>query len=257
MAEAPAARLAALIQELARAHAAKTPPPRGLPYLGLEHASGTSFHLLEALAARGIFRKYELVLDLGAGLGASSRWLAARLGCEVVGTTADSAEAMAAALLTRRVGLAAQVRFVAATAALPFRPGRFTHVWILEALPIFAAVDAVLGEAYHALRRGGTLAVQDLVVEAHGETFPPGWRPATLKERADALVRAGFTDLEIRDRTGEATETSAPALALRGRLVGRLHDEPALADVLATRETLAASLTAGRLRVVQLLARRP
>src|SRR2546422_10455295 len=93
MPEAPVARLAAAIETLVRAHKAATPAPRGLQYLGLERASGTGFHLLDALAARGIFRKYELVLDLGAGLGGTSRWLAARLGGEVVRTAATRAAA--------------------------------------------------------------------------------------------------------------------------------------------------------------------
>src|SRR5206468_814725 len=95
---------------------------RGPSYLGLEHASGTGFHLLDVLSARGIFRKYEFVLDLGTELGARSRWLAARLGCEVVGTTPSPDEAIAAAELTRRAGLAGQVRLTVASAAtLPFR----------------------------------------------------------------------------------------------------------------------------------------
>src|SRR3989442_986223 len=101
MPEAPVARLAAAIETLVRAHKAATPAPRGLQYLGLERASGTGFHLLDALAARGIFRKYELVLDVGAGLGGTSRWLAARLGCGVVCTAASPAEAEAREALPR------------------------------------------------------------------------------------------------------------------------------------------------------------
>jgi len=69
--------LLAAIQEVVRARA--LPAPRGLPYLGLEHASGTNLNLLHALSTRGIFRKYELVLDVEAGLGGTSRWLAQRL----------------------------------------------------------------------------------------------------------------------------------------------------------------------------------
>src|SRR5689334_1218354 len=130
------AGLAAVIDALVREHRAITPPPRGLAYLGLEPASGTGFHLLDALAARGIFRKYELVLDLGAGLGGAARWLAARLGCEVVATAGDGAEAAAADRLTRGARLGAQVRHVATRAdALPLDDARFTHVWIVEALP--------------------------------------------------------------------------------------------------------------------------
>ncbi len=66
-------RLGALIQEVARARAHAAPPPRGMPYLGLESPTGTSVHLLDALSARGVFRKYELVLDLAVDLGASAR----------------------------------------------------------------------------------------------------------------------------------------------------------------------------------------
>src|SRR5262245_33504535 len=157
-------RLGALVDELARAHRATSPPPRGLPYLALEHASGTGLHLLDALAARGIFRKYELVLELGAGLGAASRWLAARRGCQVGGTSVDAAAAAVAAGLTRRAGLATQVQFVpAALHGLPFRAGRFTHVWVVESLARFPDVDATLAEAYRVVRRGGTLAMQELV----------------------------------------------------------------------------------------------
>src|SRR5262245_66192021 len=112
MAEPAGARLAALIQELVRGHAAAVPPPRSLPYLGLEHASGTGFHLLDALSARGIFRKYEFVLDLGAGLGGTSRWLATRLGCEVVGISATPPDAVAGTSLTRRARLSSHVRLV-------------------------------------------------------------------------------------------------------------------------------------------------
>src|SRR5262249_59595943 len=74
-----AVHLASTIHELVRTHAAASPPPRGLSYLALEHASGTGFHLLDRLRARGIFRQSEFVLELGTELGARSRCHAARL----------------------------------------------------------------------------------------------------------------------------------------------------------------------------------
>jgi|SRR5581483_4956654 len=259
MTDAPVARLAAIIDELVRAHRTASPPPRGLPYLGLEHASGTTFDLLDGLAARGIFRKYELVLDLGSGLGATSRWLAARLGCDVVGTTSLAAEASAASALTRRAGLAAQIRSAtAAPGALPFRDSPFTHVWIHESLPRLAEPDRALAEAYGTLRRGGTLAVQDLVVDRVASACAvPGFHFATVEDRIAALRRIGFVDVEVRDRSGDAVERSAQVLAARDALHRRLYADPTLHSLLAEREALAPAIADGALRVIQILARRP
>ncbi len=255
---APVVRLAALVHELARARAAASPAPRALPFLGLEHASGTGFHLLDALSTRGIFRKYELVLDLGAGLGGTSRWLAMRLGCEVVGTTATPAEAVAGSMLTRRARLATQVRLVPAVpGALPFRSGRFTHAWILETLPRVPGPVAALAEAFRLVRGGGTLAVQDLVVADGATPAIPGWRPVSLAERVAQLEGAGFVEIEVRDRTSEATERSAHVLAARAELARRARTDQALAEIVADREALAAAVASGALGVVQMLARRP
>ncbi len=257
MSETPSGRLAATIDELVREHRATSPTPRALPHLGLELASGTGFHLLDALAARGIFRKYELVLDLGAGLGGAARWLAARLGCEVIGTTSP-AEAEAGWRLTRSARLSAQVRLVAAEpVALPFLDGRFTHVWLVEALPRFTDPLAALREAYRALRRGGTVALQDLVATGRSGPAIAGWAPAAASDRAAMLARAGFVDLELRDRTAEAAERSAQILAAREQLLRRLRADPDLAPFATEREALAHALASGALGVVQILARRP
>ncbi len=246
--------LLAAIQEVVRAHS--LPTPRGFPYLGLEHASGTSVDLLHTLSTRGIFRKYELVLDVEAGLGGSSRWLAQRLGCEVVGTAAAAHEAVAATDLARRARLSAHVRGVAADAtALPFQASRFTHVWVVETLPRLAAPEHALAEAARVLRHGGMLAIQDLVLaDARADVPIAGWRFATAAARAQAVSRLPFVDVQVHDRTAEAPERSAPVLAARERLLAVLaRTAPRLA---AERLTIAAALAAGTLRVVHLLARR-
>ncbi|HZP41249.1 MAG TPA: class I SAM-dependent methyltransferase [Candidatus Binatia bacterium] len=262
MSEAPVAKLAAAVEALVRGQAVAMPPPRGLPYLGLEHASGTGFHLLDALTAHGIFRKYERVLDVGTGLGASARWLAARLGCEVLGTAADAAEAAAAAELTRRAGLAGQVRLLpAAPHALPVRERHFTHVWMIETLPRCRDPAAVLAETLRALRPGGTFALQDLVRAERAEPPPlPGWRPATTGERVSALRKAGFVEIVVHDRTSEAAERSPRVVAVRAELARRLDREakrdPRLARLVADRAALARAVADGALRVVQIVGRR-
>ena len=156
------ARLAAMIEDLTRRLTAAAPAPRGVPYLGLERPSGSGIQLLEALSAHGIFRKYELVLDLGGGLGSTARWLAGRLGCTAVATTDDAAVAAGGRALTRRAALTGQVHHVcAAPGALPFGDARFTHVWVVETLPLMHDVPAALAEARRVVRPGGYLAMQD------------------------------------------------------------------------------------------------
>src|SRR5262245_23536087 len=256
MSDAPGVRLAALIEDLVRSHAAATPPPRVLPYLGLEHASGTGFHLLDALSARGIFRKYEFVLDLGAGLGGTSRWLATRLGCKVVGISATQSDAVAGTSLTRRARLSSHVRLVpAAPHALPFRDGRFTHVWILETLARLPDTAAVLAEAHRTLRRGGTLAMQELVSTGDTPSIH-GWRFASTEDHLAALAAVGFIDVESRDRSAEAAERSAQVLAARARLLDQLRADPALRGLATERTALAAALASGAIGVMQMLARR-
>ena len=241
-------RLLAAIQEVVRARA--LPAPRGLPYLGLEHASGTNLDLLHTLSTRGIFRKYELVLDVGAGLGATSRWLAQRLGCEVVGTAPSPREALAAGDLARRARLAAHARCVAAhTGALPFRPSRFTHVWFVETLPR-------LGErTLRVLRHGGQLAIQDLVLRDDGVRLAiPGWRFETAEARVSALRHLPFVDVRVHERTAEAHERSAAVIAARERLVAVLNRSDR--RLASERIALGEALASGTLRVAHILARR-
>jgi SAM-dependent methyltransferase len=256
MTEAAARHLGAIVNALVRTLVATAPAPRILPGLGVEPASGTGHHLLDGLSARGIFRKYELVLQMGAGFGGPARWMAGRLGCEVVGTTETAAEAAAGMELTQRSAARGKVRLLPAhPGALPFRDASFTHVWIVEALPRLGDVSAALAEAYRIVRPGGFIAMQDLVV-AGPEPDVPGWRFADVEARQAAIIRAGFVDLQTHDVTAEAVERSARVLGARAHLLNRLRSEPALAVVVAEREALAGALASGSLRVGQFLARR-
>jgi ubiquinone/menaquinone biosynthesis C-methylase UbiE len=255
---AAARRLAALVAELARTSAAGGPPPRGLPYLGLEHASGTSLHLLDALAAHGIFRKYELVLQVGAGLGGHARWMTARLGCTVVGTTATAGEAAAGEELTQRSAARGHVRLLPADPRrLPLAAARFTHVWLIEALAEVRVPEAALREACRVVRPGGLVAVQELVAADGTPPALPGRRALPATRWRAPLVAAGLADVEARDVTAHAVERSARVTAARARLLERLRDEPTLQAVAAAREALGSALAGGALRVVQVVGRRP
>lgn len=252
------APLAPLIEEFARRLRTGAPAPRGMPYLALESASGSGSHLLDALSTHGIFRKYELVLDLDGGLGATGRWLVGRLGCTAVVTAADPATAAGGHVLTRRAGLRGRVQHVrAAPHALPFGVARFTHAWLVETLPRLSDVPATLAEAWRVVRPGGHLAVQELV---HREGSPapaiPGWRFTTGAARQDAIAAAGFVDLVVRE-VADAGEHSARVTAARQQFQAELAATPARAVLAAERTALTAALADGRLRLVQLFGRRP
>jgi SAM-dependent methyltransferase len=252
-------RLAPIIENLARRLTASGPPPRGLPYLGLDFASGTGTHLLDALGAHGILRKYELVLDVGGGLGATGRWLAGRLGCTAVVTASDEAEAAAGRALTRRTRQRSQVEHVPADPrVLPFRDARFTHAWLLAILSCVRDPDAVLADVFRVIRPGGHVAIQDL---ARTDAAPPpvsGWRFATADVRRESLRAVGFADV-VTHVVDDVSERSASVSAARLQLQHQLaaSGEPGLVAVAAERAVLDAGVADGSLRVVQLFARRP
>jgi hypothetical protein len=95
------ARRATAIADVARASAAGAPPPPTHPFFALDHRSPTRLALVDDIATRGIFRKYEHVLDLGGGLGATTRYMATRLGCTATATARTRAEVAARRLTAR------------------------------------------------------------------------------------------------------------------------------------------------------------
>jgi len=247
------AREAAAIAEVARLVASAGPAPRALPFFGMDHPSGTRLELLDELAGRGIFRKYEHVLLPGAGLGAGARYLAVRLGCTATATSATADEAQRAHLLTARAGLDWQVFHAgAAPDALPFATAAFTHVWIVETLPRLGAVAHVLAEAARVLRPGGHFAVQDLVDHDGGELAERGH--VTAREREGQLGAAGFVEIVGRDVTAQARDHRSDDAAAWQRLARRFGGQHPL---VRERNLIASALEGGRLRVAQFTARRP
>jgi SAM-dependent methyltransferase len=245
---------ATAIVDVARSAAAVAPPVRDRAFFGLDHRTATALALVDQLASRGIFRKYEHVLDLGGGIGGTTRYLTSRLGCTATATARTAGEALAGRLLTSRASLDRQV-FHAVTEGtrLSFAEAAFTHVWSVEALPLLGPIERVLAEAFRVLRPGGHLGIQELVARADDPTSTLHGLVDTDARRA-ALARTGFVEIVARDLdavgAGDTTQEQLAWAQLRRRLG---PDDPLVRE----RDELARALAAGRVGVVQLTARRP
>jgi SAM-dependent methyltransferase len=230
------------------------PPPQGQPFFAIDHATPTPLELIEQLAARGIFRKYEHVLDLGGGLGATTRYLTTRLGCTATATARTDTEAAAGRRLTMRAGLDWQLHHAAADPArLPFAEAAFTHVWVLERRAALGPIGPLMAEAFRVLRPGGQLGIQELVLR-HPDPGLGGRGFVDVETRCGHFARAGFVDVASWPADGSAAHETTQATAAWQELVRRLGPaDPYVVE----RMQLTEALASGALAVVQLTARRP
>ena len=103
------------------------------------------------------------VLDIGCGLGGPSRYLAATVGCEVVGIDLTPEYVAAATLFAARLGLSGRVSYREADAlALPFEGESFDVAWSQHAAMNIADKAALYGEMFRVLRPGGKVVLYDV-----------------------------------------------------------------------------------------------
>jgi len=204
------------------------------------------------------------VIDVGSGIGGPARHLASERGCRVTGIDLTAEFVRTATALSRRVGLADRVSFVAGDALdLPFPAASFDVAWTQHASMNIADRPRLYAEMHRVLRPGGRLALQDVLAGSGGPPhFPVPWARRSedsvlVDETAQRrlLVEAGFVVRKWRDVTGTATEWFA---ARRARLqsvplgIGLLlgDDLPAM---MANQER---NLIEGRVVVLQAVAAR-
>jgi SAM-dependent methyltransferase len=193
--------LAAAIAAVARDLSRSVPAPRGAPFFYLDAGVTYDLGALDGMARRGIFRKYEMVLEIGCGLGGKARWLATQFGCRVVGVDARIDSVAGAILLNRKAYMQDRVLFqVGEPIRLPFRDRLFTHVWILDERVSLCA--ETLHEARRVLRDGGHFAVHIA-----------GALPDRL---AETIRSVGFADTTVRPVI--LTEVAHSARLARARL---------------------------------------
>lgn len=150
------------------------------------------------------------VLDVGSGIGGTSRCLAMEFGCRVTGIDLTDDYCRAAEMLTNKVGLADLVDYRQGDATnLPFDDGVFDVVWTEHVAMNIPDKSRLYGEMHRVLKPGGTLAIYDVLAgTSEAVLFPVPWArtPDTSflvqpNELRRLLEDAGFVIADWSDTT--------------------------------------------------------
>jgi len=160
------------------------------------------------------------ILDVGCGIGGSTRRLAHQVGCRVTGIDLSDVYIATAQRLTDLLGMQERVDFRAASALdLPFEEATFDGVWSLQ---MNMNVEDKLGwlrEVHRVVRPGGRVVLYEVCAgQASPPHFPVPWAQdasmsflVTPDEFREAVHSAGF-DVEVwKDKTPQAQQAFAGA----------------------------------------------
>jgi SAM-dependent methyltransferase len=239
--------------------------PEDLAPIDEFHIRGRSATLELARAAR--VDPTKRVLDVGSGIGGTSRCLAREFGCHVTGIDLTDEYCSAAALLSERIGLAELVDYRQGDAtSLPFPDASFDIVWTEHVAMNIPDKPRLYGEMHRVLKPGGTLAIYDILAGPSGPVlFPVPWARtpeasflATPDELRGLLEDAGF-DIETWSDTTDAARAWFVALAekIRKEGVAPLGFHVLLgSDFPAMAQNQRRNLEEGRIVLAQIVARR-
>jgi len=239
--------------------------PEDLAPIDQFHIRGRTATLELARAAGLDSAKY--VLDVGSGVGGTSRCLAKEFGCRVTGIDLTDEYCRAATMLTARTGLAHLVDCRQGDATkLPFDDQTFDVVWTEHVAMNIADKTRLYEEMHRVLKPGGTLAIYDVLAGPSGPVlFPVPWArtPDTSflvepNELRKLLEEAGFTVTDWSDTT-EVARAWFVSLAEKIRKEGF----PSLgfhvllgADFKAMAQNQGRNLQEGRIVLAQIVARK-
>ena len=168
------------------------------------------------------------ILDVGSGIGGTSRYLAHEFGCHVTGIDLTEEYCRTATMLSDRIGLSELVNYRQGDATnLPFPEASFDVVWTEHVAMNIPDKSALYREMYRVLKPGGILAIYAILAGPSGPViFPVPWARtqessflATPEALRDLLEKSGFNITDWSDTT-EAARTWFVSLAEKIRKEG-------------------------------------
>jgi ubiquinone/menaquinone biosynthesis C-methylase UbiE len=229
------------------------------------------FHIGGRQASEEFINQLELstdyhVLDVGCGLGGTSRFVATRFGCRVTGIDLTPEFISTGRSLSEWVGLAGQVQLTQGDAtATPFNDDSFDAAYMLHVGMNISNKPGLFSEVYRLIKPGTVFGVFD-VMETGDEalTYPVPWSTtpdtsalATLEQYIEALKQAGFDIIKIRDRRQFAAEFFAETRRRMEKAGGNppLGVHIAMGDSAPVKITnMVENIAAGRVSPVEIIA---
>jgi MPBQ/MSBQ methyltransferase len=210
-------------------------------------------------------RPSDRVIDVGAGIGGPSRYLASSCGCHVTGIDLTAEYCGVANALAARIGLGDRVTYRQANALdMPFEDHTFDVAWTQHISMNIPDKRAFFGEMRRVVRPGGRLVIYDPIL-GNGDPldYPVPWsRDGAINFLIDAEeTRRALEalDLEITqwEDVSEKSITWFAANAQRSARPSALGIHLVLGeDWRAMSVNMVKNLVNGRLAVVQVLAER-
>jgi cyclopropane fatty-acyl-phospholipid synthase-like methyltransferase len=235
-----------------------------------ELAPVDEFHIGGRQASEEFISQLELsaddhTLDIGCGIGGTSRFVASRFGCRVTGIDLTPEFVATGQSLCEWVGLSGQIELHQGDAtAMSFADESFDAAFMLHVGMNIPDKAGLFAEVYRLIKPGALFGVYD-VMQTSDEalTYPVPWSSvpgtsalATQAQYMEALEQAGFDIVRMRDRR----EFAAAFFEETGRRMEQAGGTPPLGVHIAMGESapvkisnMVENIAAGRVSPVEII----